>query len=318
MLTILRRSRRPRDFRPVSFMSSSALESGFNERIRRQCFAQLAPPDGAQSVAPRPFWTHCLAVLQPDRSLNLGSDRWRARICRLLDQTLLGPAICGFKGEWGSIDADKTKASRGSEGVARLGHAQSADQHPAEKNIRAIEIVDEKTSEVFRLLAEGKRFTFLPAEQASEESATSNTLAQPAETGIQARHTDKRLQTKLSLEALQKRLLDIWTLEEEQGVNILYLALGLLKWFEDDKSDVERLTPLVLLPVRLERSSAADRFHLVSRSEPPSPNLSLQAKTDGEFGLKDRRLQRRGRRGHRRLPGERRGDRFRQIEMGSS
>ncbi len=84
--------------------------------------------------------------------------------------------------------------------------------------------------------------------------------------------------------------MDIWydarTLEEEQGVNILYLALGLLKWFEDDKSDVERFAPLVLLPVRLERSSAADRFHLASRSEPPSPNLSLQAKMDGEFGLK--------------------------------
>lgn len=29
-----------------------------------------------------------------------------------------------------------------------------------------------------------------------------------------------------------------------------------------------------------------DRFHLASRSEPPSPNLSLQAKMDEEFGLK--------------------------------
>ncbi|UWU76606.1 DUF3320 domain-containing protein [Bradyrhizobium huanghuaihaiense] len=158
------------------------------------------------------------------------------------------------------------------------------------KNIRAIEIVDEKTSEVFRLLAEGKRFTFLPTDQASADNSVSNALPQPAETGLQARHTDKRLQTKLSPEALQKRLLDIWydarTLEEEQGVNILYLALGLLRWFEDDKSEVERLAPIVLLPVRLERSSAADRFHLVSRSEPPSPNLSLQAKMDGEFGLK--------------------------------
>jgi len=43
------------------------------------------------------------------------------------------------------------------------------------------------------------------------------------------------------LRRCKKRLLDIWydarTLEEEQGVNILYLGLGLLKWFEDDKSD---------------------------------------------------------------------------------
>jgi Protein of unknown function (DUF4011)/AAA domain len=160
------------------------------------------------------------------------------------------------------------------------------------KNIRAIELVEARTAEVFRLLGEGKRFTFLPADDAespADDSAPS-ALAQPVETEIQRRSTEKRLQTKLSPEALQKRLLDIWydakTLEEEQGVNILYLALGLLKWFEDDKSDVERFAPLVLLPVKLERSSAADRFHLASRSEPPSPNLSLQAKMDEEFGLK--------------------------------
>lgn len=161
------------------------------------------------------------------------------------------------------------------------------------KNIRAIEIVDERTPEVFRMLGEGKRFTFLPTDAANSDDEASSreiALSQPAESGPQARHIDKRLQTKLSPEALQKRLLDIWydarTLEEEQGVNILYLALGLLRWFEDDKSETERLAPLVLLPVRLERSSAADRFHLISRSEPPSPNLSLQAKMDGEFGLK--------------------------------
>jgi very-short-patch-repair endonuclease len=160
------------------------------------------------------------------------------------------------------------------------------------KNIRAIEIVDERSPEVFRMLGEGKRFTFLPAELESveEETRDPKALLQPRETEAQARRTDKRLRTKLSPEALQKRLLDIWydarTLEEEQGVNILYLALGLLRWFEDDKSEVERAAPLVLLPVRLERTSAADRFQLVSRGEPPSPNLSLQAKMDGEFGLK--------------------------------
>jgi hypothetical protein len=171
------------------------------------------------------------------------------------------------------------------------------------KNIRAIEIIEEKSAKVFRILGEGKRFNFLPAgveeansqstangENSSRRVARSPLKDETSDVGPQSRHSDKRLQTRLSSEGLQKRLLDIWydarTLEEEQGVNILYLALGLLKWFEDDKSDVERFAPLVLLPVRLERSSAADRFHLVWRSEPPSPNLSLQAKMEGEFGLK--------------------------------
>ena len=93
------------------------------------------------------------------------------------------------------------------------------------KNIRAIEIIDEKTPEVFRILGEGKRFTFLPAETANAENDSapaSDALLQPVETGPQVPHTDKRLQTKLLPEALQKRLFDIWydarTLEEEQGV----------------------------------------------------------------------------------------------------
>jgi len=74
------------------------------------------------------------------------------------------------------------------------------------KNIRAIEIVDEKTSEVFRLLGEGKRLTFLPADAKSSDDGSApaqNALPQPSETGPQARHTDKRLQTKLSPEVLQ-------------------------------------------------------------------------------------------------------------------
>ncbi|WP_035639296.1 DUF3320 domain-containing protein [Bradyrhizobium sp. ORS 375] len=179
------------------------------------------------------------------------------------------------------------------------------------KTTRTIDLVGARSAALFELLGDGKRFSFLPTKaEASAENETSadkgdatpalpllppsapSADAQQADnmSETQPRPADTRLQTRLSSEALQKRLLDIWydarTLEEEQGVNILYLAFGLLKWFEDDKSDTERFAPLVLLPVRLERSSAADRFHLVSRAEPPSPNLSLQAKLDGEFGLK--------------------------------
>jgi very-short-patch-repair endonuclease len=164
------------------------------------------------------------------------------------------------------------------------------------KNIRAIEVVDCKAAEIFDLLGQTKRCTFIPTEgdepgsapDGSKKNATS--APRDANDGSRSRQAETKLQTRLSSEGLQKRLLDIWydakTLEEEQGVNILYLTFGLLKWFEDDKSETERFAPLVLLPVRLERSSAADRFHLVSRSEPPSTNLSLQAQMEGEFGLK--------------------------------
>ncbi len=165
------------------------------------------------------------------------------------------------------------------------------------RNNRAIEVIDEKSAEVFRLLSEGKSLTFLPGAEAQPETDDDTDIAaipQPGDDaldarGVAARHTDSRLQTRLTSEGLQKRLFDIWddarTLESEQGVNILYLALGLLRWYDDADSDVARHAPLVLLPVQLERSSAADRFRLKGRDEPPSPNLTLQAKMKADFGL---------------------------------
>jgi very-short-patch-repair endonuclease len=160
------------------------------------------------------------------------------------------------------------------------------------KNNRAIEVVDEKAAEVFARLSDGKAMTFLPGAGEDDDTAEPS-LPQPDEAidanGKAARHTDLKLQTRLSSEGLQKRLFDIWydaqTLEQEQGVNILYLALGLLRWYDADASDTPRHAPLVLLPVRLERTSAADKFRLKGRDEPPSPNLTLQAKMKAEFGL---------------------------------
>jgi very-short-patch-repair endonuclease len=169
--------------------------------------------------------------------------------------------------------------------------------------VRTIELVDERSEETYRLLTEGKGLTFLPgrqltpderAELAENDSETGG-IPQPDEVenderGVAKRHSDAKLQTRLTSEGLQKRLFDIWydarTLEEEQGVNVLYLAFGLLRWFEADTSEVTRHAPLVLFPVRLDRTSAADRFTLRWRNEPASPNLSLQAKMNAEFGLK--------------------------------
>jgi very-short-patch-repair endonuclease len=170
------------------------------------------------------------------------------------------------------------------------------------RNNRAIEIVDERASEVFRLLTSGKALTFLPGVQLSEEERSeldpeddiTGGIPQPEDDkvddrGVASRHADLRLQTRLTSEGLQKRLFDVWydaqTLEQEQGVNVLYLAIGLLKWFDNDASDVARHAPLVLLPVKLERISAADKFKLKWREEPSSINLTLQAKMKAEFSI---------------------------------
>lgn len=169
------------------------------------------------------------------------------------------------------------------------------------KNARIIEIISELSAEAYRLLVqEGKSMAFLPAkdkkeaDDSNEDTSDFGILEQPEEDefdarGVAKRHSDLRLQTHLTPKGLQKRLLSLYydalTFEEEQGVNILYLALGTLKWFEAEKSDTERFAPLVLIPVRLVRGNATERFKLEWRGEEIAANLSMQAKMKTEFGI---------------------------------
>jgi hypothetical protein len=171
------------------------------------------------------------------------------------------------------------------------------------KNLRTIEIVDEKSSEIFRLLVrENRTFTFVPG-RASKAEGTHGTdidseeildLAQPDDgvngRGVLNRHADTKLQTRLTSAGLQKRLLDLYadarTLEEEQGVNVLFLALGTLKWIDPLNAENIRYAPLVLVPVSLERGTAAERFNLKWRQEEQAANLSLEAYLDRVHALR--------------------------------
>ncbi len=176
------------------------------------------------------------------------------------------------------------------------------------KSARSIEIVDEVSSEIFRMLVrEGRVFTFLAgkAARAGDEAEAAGLqddeveeitdLAQPEDDvaddrGVFSRHADTRLQTRLTPKGLQKRLLELYfdarTIEEEQGVNILYLTLGTLRWIDPNNSANVRFAPLILLPVMLERGNAGERFKLRARPEDFASNLSLEAYLDRVHGIR--------------------------------
>src|SRR3979411_2818995 len=114
------------------------------------------------------------------------------------------------------------------------------------KSARVIHVRDEKSDVVFRLLvAERKAMGFLPGVetkskplQTEEAGPIVGDLEEDEidETTLGAsRHVDTKLQTALTSDGLQNRLLALYRdarlIMEEQGVNILYLALGRLKWF---------------------------------------------------------------------------------------
>ena len=163
---------------------------------------------------------------------------------------------------------------------------------------KQLTVEDELSDEVFKILyLQGKTMTFQPAKDdvpAGSDDEDDESVFLPTEdidpdATVAARHSDKKLQTRLNADRLQKKLLTLYrdaqTLEEEQGISVLFLALGFLRWYESESSEIERFAPLILLPVDLERDSARGRFRLVFRDQDLEPNLSLRALLSSDFGL---------------------------------
>jgi len=119
-------------------------------------------------------------------------------------------------------------------------------------------------------------------------SFDANSGGQRLKTTREAKGSGQKLHTQLTSEVLQKRLLRIYrdarTLEEEQGVNILFLAVGFLRWFEDERSEIAREAPLLLIPVALTRDNARSSFRLVVREDDLAANLPLQERLK-DFGI---------------------------------
>jgi very-short-patch-repair endonuclease len=179
---------------------------------------------------------------------------------------------------------------------------------------KTIEVVHELTEAMYQtLVIDGKRFTFVAGKEDPKQGGAlpelddddeavlldevpedSELIAQPDfeldENGRVKAHWDAQLTTRLTPTGLQKRLLDLYTdartLQEEQGVNVLYLAVGYLRWRATSTPQTDRFAPLVLIPVQLERSTAGEKFHLKWTGDDIQANLSLQLFLQREFGLR--------------------------------
>ncbi|MDA2933977.1 DUF3320 domain-containing protein [Acidobacteria bacterium AH-259-D05] len=161
---------------------------------------------------------------------------------------------------------------------------------------KGLEIIDELPIEIYRhLVQEERAMSFLPAKEETSGQPSEEKLLflidQPDEDDSKtaARHRDDKLQTPYTSVQLQRRLLNTYRAArssiEEQGVNTLYLALGLLNWYEAEASSLERKAPLILIPVELYRTDVQSRFRLRFTGEEIGKNLSLQAKLKQEFGI---------------------------------
>ena len=98
------------------------------------------------------------------------------------------------------------------------------------------------------------------------------------------------ISTSEEADQLERRLLktyrDANTLIQEQGINTLFVAIGMIHWYESDSSEIERKAPLILVPVQMERANVNSRLGIRYSEEEIDANIVFIQKAQQEFGLK--------------------------------
>ncbi|MBX6363594.1 MAG: DUF4011 domain-containing protein, partial [Gemmatimonadetes bacterium] len=174
--------------------------------------------------------------------------------------------------------------------------------------VATVTVVDELPVEVFRTLYLKRRaMRFAPRPQPVQAAADDAEEASPDAVddevpdippvefspyevaALADRHTDDVLQTNAVAEKLDRSLRRLHELAqgtvEEQGVNTLFLALGMLHYYEAESSDVLLKAPILLLPVQLERKSANAAFTLRAGEDDPLINPALVEYLRRSFGI---------------------------------
>jgi hypothetical protein len=111
------------------------------------------------------------------------------------------------------------------------------------------------------------------ASDEDEDESLSLDFAPYDPSSLDERHTDDLLQTMSKREALDKSLRRLDEQArlaiDEQGVNTLFLALGMLHYKESHDSEQVFKAPLMLLPVELTRKSARSGYQVRATDEDP-------------------------------------------------
>jgi hypothetical protein len=143
-------------------------------------------------------------------------------------------------------------------------------------------------------LQEGKSFAMQPYPKAQIEPTEggmydSSLQASDLETLTRDELKNKRLMSYLSDTELKNAVKFLYrtarTAMEENGANSLFLALGLLKWYESEKSVQPRYAPILLLPVDLVRKGGDTGYVIRSRDEDMILNITLIELLKQQFNI---------------------------------
>ena len=148
-----------------------------------------------------------------------------------------------------------------------------------------LEIVTEIPSEVFRTLYLDEHPMGFLEQSVQPENLVEIDYQFFHRDPLTSGHHDRALQTSFNKTALNHQLIEIYRNSnewiEERGINVLFLSLGLL---EGSVANIPFRTPLVLLPVELERPDI-DSFRLRASGDDPFVNPFFSATCNLNFKL---------------------------------
>lgn len=97
------------------------------------------------------------------------------------------------------------------------------------------------------------------------------------------------LDTNRTVEEQQKTLSSLRSksrsAKEEQGINILYLCIGFLNWYESDISKQKLVSPLILVPVKINIESINSPYQLSVDDDEILVNPTLIYKLENDFSI---------------------------------
>jgi very-short-patch-repair endonuclease len=135
-------------------------------------------------------------------------------------------------------------------------------------------------------LADGQEWKFRPLPQIMQGDdprvaavATRRTGEDPVKAAAKQAMEQKELLAAVEPKVLDSRLYEIYSAArlglEEGGANTLYLALGFLRWAEDERAEKTHLAPILLVPVTLTRQSVRTGYAIKRHDDETIVNPTL-------------------------------------------
>ncbi|UQZ85406.1 hypothetical protein SK3146_04695 [Paenibacillus konkukensis] len=159
----------------------------------------------------------------------------------------------------------------------------------------SIPLITAQLGDLEDALAEGEEFQMLAKPSDWQDNGRNASLYQgiysdhPLAQLLREEFQRKRLRVDLQAVELERRIVHLYrsakSALEENGANTLYLALGLLKWYESPASEKPRYAPLVLIPVDILRKSSRLGYVIRARDDEPQMNITLIEMLKQDFGI---------------------------------